>query len=93
MIMSTGKLSWQDKCLTKSTGEKGRFEAKSFFRDLDFKHDDLTFDEDGNLNVKNILPGFIMNDGEEVWFNIIDTGGFTAGDGTPFPKELLDEVR
>jgi hypothetical protein len=54
----------------------------------------MTFDEDGNFTVRNIHPGFIVNEsGEEVWFNIVDTGGFLAGDSTPFPKELLDEVR
>ena len=31
--------------------------------------------------------------GEEVWWNIIHTGSLKAGDGTPFPKKMVQEIQ
>jgi hypothetical protein len=81
-------MSWQDKC---QTGLKGIAAAVLFFLDLGFKEADIQFDPDNNLTVKFIHPGFIIgDDGEENWFNIVDTGFFTTADGTPYPKELIE---
>jgi hypothetical protein len=81
-------MSWQEKC---QTGSNGKAAAVSFFLDLGFKEEDISFDSDNNLIVTFIHSGFIIgDDGEENWFNIVDTGMITAADGTPYPKELIE---
>ena len=46
-------------------------------------------------HVENHHPGFLTDPetGEDVWWNIVHTGNLRAGDGTPFPPELVAEVQ
>lgn len=75
-------------------GTSGKARAISYFLERGFKKEDLQFDEENNLIVKFIHPGFIIaDDGQEIWFNIADLGLFTTGDGTPYPKELLEGIQ
>jgi hypothetical protein len=83
-------MSWQDKC---KTGSNGKAAVVSYFLGLGFTEKDIKFDSDDNLTVTFLHPGFIIgDDGEEQWFNIVDSGMCTAGDGTPYPKDLFDGV-
>lgn len=75
-------------------GSNGKAGAISYFLKLGFKKEDIQFDQENNLTVTFIHPGFIIgDDGQEIWYNNVVTGINTAGDGTPYPKELIEEIQ
>lgn len=82
--------SWQSKCDT--TTKAG---ATQWFLDQGFTLDQIKYDENDHLSVANILPGFIKDHvtGEEIWWNIIDTGFWKTGDKTPFPPEMIAQAQ
>jgi len=87
------KGSWQDKCsLPKDAGQE---DAEAFFKKMGFTSEQMLWDEEGGLKLSNYHPGFVKDphSGEEVWWNIIHTGSLKAGDGTPFPKKMVQEIQ
>ncbi len=89
MECAGAKGSWQDKCsLPKDATQE---QAIEFFKGMGFKTDQMKWDEDGGLKLSNYHPGFVKDPqtGQDVWWNIIHTGSLKAGDGTPFPKKMV----
>jgi Taurine catabolism dioxygenase TauD, TfdA family len=87
---STFGLSWQTKCAMESKEDVRR----NFLR-FGFEPQNVVFDEDDNLTVTFTTSGFMRDvyTDKQVWFNCVDFGTIDAADGTPFPKEMLDELR
>jgi hypothetical protein len=87
------KGSWQDKCSLPK--DAGRDEATAFFKEMGFTDGDMVWDDEGVLTLSNHHPGFITDPetGEEVWWNIVHTGSLVTGDGTPFPKKMVQEIQ
>ena len=93
MVCAGAKGSWQDKCsLPKNASQE---EAIEFFKGMGFKTEQMKWDEDGGLKLINYHPGFVKDPqtGQDVWWNIIHTGSLKAGDGTPFPKKMVQEIQ
>ena len=89
MVCAGAKGSWQDKCsLPKNASQE---EAIEFFKGMGFKTEQMKWDEDGGLKLINYHPGFVKDPqtGQDVWWNIIHTGSLKAGDGTAFPKKMV----
>lgn len=87
---STFGLSWQTKCAMES-----KEEVRRSFLSFGFEEHNIVFDEDDNLTVTFTTSGFLRDayTDKEVWFNCVDFGTINAADGTPFPKEMLDQLR
>lgn len=90
---SQGFISWQEKC-----GTLRQEEAISFFKNLAFSDDEIQFDRNGTMTVKNIHSGFIQNDdldsdNKEIWFNILSTGMAKLADGSSLPSKLLNNLK
>ncbi|KAG8460285.1 hypothetical protein KFE25_011776 [Diacronema lutheri] len=93
VITSGATGSWQDKCgLPRDAPRSG---AEAFFAAMGFAREQLHWDDDGGLVVRNVHPGYRVDPltGERSWWNIAHTGSVKAADGTPFPKRLVAEVQ
>ena len=87
---STFGLSWQTKCVMDSKDD-----VRRNFLSYGFEAHNIVFDDDDNLTVTYTTSAFIRDayTDKEVWFNCVDFGTIDAADGTPFPKEMLDQLR
>ena len=87
---STFGLSWQSKCAMES-----KEDVRRNFLSFGFEPQNVVFDDDDNLTVTYTTSGFLRDayTDREVWFNCVDFGTIDAADGTPFPMEMLDQLR
>ena len=89
-------LSWQEKCGISVDEETGpaKAQATQYFLSMGFLPDDIVFDGNNTLVVRNTHPGMIRNqEGKQVWFNILESGMCCGGDGTRLPENLLQDLR
>lgn len=82
--------SWLSKC----NGATTIAEARQYFINQGYK--DVEFDADNTLTARFQHKGFIQDvsspSGQDVWFNIINTGLPTTCDGTQFAAEFIAQV-